>query len=123
MVCTFISDEFRLYICFLPLTNQCKIGGGASGTKFRLTLGLPVGAVINCADNSGAKSIYMIGRMKFGSHLNRLPSACVGDMIIASVKKGKPELRKKSELRSWIMGSWSEKRYIRDLTYSYDIIN
>ena len=30
-------------------------------------------------------------------HLNRLPDAGVGDMVIASVKKGKPELRKKSE--------------------------
>jgi ribosomal protein L14 len=27
--------------------------------------------------------------------LNRLPSAAVGDMIVATVKKGKPELRKK----------------------------
>jgi large subunit ribosomal protein L23e len=30
--------------------------------------------------------------------LNRLPDAGVGDMVVASVKKGKPELRKKSEL-------------------------
>jgi len=63
-------------------------GGGASGTKFRLTLGLPVGAVLNCADNSGAKSIFVIGPFGFGSHLNRLPDAGVGDMIMASVKKG-----------------------------------
>jgi len=27
--------------------------------------------------------------------LNRLPSACVGDMVMATVKKGKPDLRKK----------------------------
>ena len=27
--------------------------------------------------------------------LNRLPAAAVGDMIVATVKKGKPELRKK----------------------------
>ena len=27
--------------------------------------------------------------------LNRLPSAGVGDMVLASVKKGKPDLRKK----------------------------
>ncbi|KAF8874741.1 ribosomal protein L14b/L23e [Infundibulicybe gibba] len=58
---------------------------GASGNKFRMTLGLPVGAVLNCADNSGAKT-----------HLNRLPDAGVGDMVVASVKKGKPELRKKT---------------------------
>ena len=27
--------------------------------------------------------------------LNRLPAACVGDLCLATVKKGKPELRKK----------------------------
>ena len=63
-----------------------------------MTLGLPVGAVLNCADNSGAKSLYIIEPFGFGAHLNRLPDAGVGDMCVCSVKKGKPELRKKSEL-------------------------
>ncbi|KAL0570747.1 60S ribosomal protein L23A [Marasmius crinis-equi] len=61
-----------------------------------LTLGLPVGAVLNCADNSGAKSLYIIEPFGFGARLNRLPDAGVGDMVVASVKKGKPELRKKT---------------------------
>ena len=87
----------RLLTPLIILILTKILGGGASGTKFRLTLGLPVGAVLNCADNSGAKSIYLIGPYGFGSHLNRLPDAGVGDMIMASVKKGKPELRKKSE--------------------------
>ncbi|KAF8504350.1 60S ribosomal protein L17/L23 [Russula emetica] len=73
-----------------------KRGAGTSGNKFRLTLGLPVGAVLNCADNSGAKSLYIIEPYRSGSHLNRLPDAGVGDMVVASVKKGKPELRKKT---------------------------
>lgn len=59
-------------------------------------MGLPVGAVINCADNSGAKSLYVIEPYGTGARLNRLPDAGVGDMFVASVKKGKPELRKKS---------------------------
>jgi len=62
-----------------------------------MTLGLPVGAVLNCADNSGAKSLFLIEPFGFGAHLNRLPDAGVGDMVVASVKKGKPELRKKSQ--------------------------
>lgn len=61
-----------------------------------MSLGLPVGAVINCADNSGAKSLYVIEPYGTGARLNRLPDAGVGDMFVASVKKGKPELRKKS---------------------------
>lgn len=81
-------------------THDLSSGGGASGTKFRLTLGLPVGAVMNCADNSGAKSLFIIEPYGFGAHLNRLPDAGVGDMVVASVKKGKPELRKKSASRS-----------------------
>ena len=52
---------------------------------------------LEVADNSGAKSLFVIEPYGFGSHLNRLPDAGVGDMFVASVKKGKPELRKKSE--------------------------
>jgi large subunit ribosomal protein L23e len=54
--------------------------------------------VLNCADNSGAKSLFIIEPFRSGARLNRLPDAAVGDMVVASVKKGKPELRKKSEL-------------------------
>eukprot|EP01100_Stratorugosa_tubuloviscum_P000249 TRINITY_DN1050_c0_g1_i1.p1 TRINITY_DN1050_c0_g1~~TRINITY_DN1050_c0_g1_i1.p1 ORF type:complete len:141 (-),score=78.37 TRINITY_DN1050_c0_g1_i1:205-627(-) len=67
----------------------------AAGTKFRMTLALPVGAVMNCADNTGAKNLYVIAVTGYHGHLNRLPAACVGDMVMATVKKGKPELRKK----------------------------
>ena len=60
-------------------------------------MGLPTGAVLNCADNSGAKSLYMIEAYGIGARLNRLPVAGVASMFLCSVKKGKPELRKKSE--------------------------
>merc|ERR1712087_315597 len=69
--------------------------GGAAGNKFKLTCGLPVGAVINCADNTGAKNLYIISVKGLGGRLNRLPKAGVGDMVMATVKKGKPELRNK----------------------------
>jgi hypothetical protein len=69
--------------------------GGAAGNKFRMSLGLPVGAVMNCADNSGAKNLYIIAVSGFGARLNRLPAAAPGDMVMCTVKKGKPELRKK----------------------------
>lgn len=70
-------------------------GSGASGNKFRMSLGLPVGAIVNCADNSGARNLYIISVKGFGARLNRLPAASAGDMVMATVKKGKPELRKK----------------------------
>lgn len=53
------------------------------------------GAVMSCADNSGARNLYIISVKGFGARLNRLPAAGVGDMVMATVKKGKPELRKK----------------------------
>ncbi|KAJ9621933.1 60S ribosomal protein L23A [Taxawa tesnikishii (nom. ined.)] len=82
-----------------------------SGNKLKMTLGLPVtvklqeeyeltgfhysGAVMNCCDNSGARNLYIISVKGVGARLNRLPAAGVGDMVMATVKKGKPELRKK----------------------------
>ncbi|GFO22916.1 60S ribosomal protein l23 [Plakobranchus ocellatus] len=69
--------------------------GGSAGGKFRIALGLPVGAVINCADNTGAKNLYVIAVSGIKGRLNRLPAAGSGDMFVATVKKGKPELRKK----------------------------
>jgi len=31
-----------------------------SGNKFRIALALPVAAVMNCADNTGAKNLYVV---------------------------------------------------------------
>lgn len=41
-----------------------------------MTLGLPNGAVLNCADNTGAKNLYIIAVSGIGARLNRLPAAC-----------------------------------------------
>ena len=83
-----------------PATTSKKKerGGIASGTKFRTTLALPVGAVMNCADNTGAKNLYIISVFRRGARLNKIPAASIGDMTLCSIKKGKPELRKKGEL-------------------------
>jgi len=72
-----------------------KRGKGGISNKFRITVALPVGAVINCADNTGAKNLFIISVKRVHGRLNRMPTAGVGDMVMASVKKGKPELRKK----------------------------
>mmetsp|Transcript_25200 Transcript_25200/g.37223 ORF Transcript_25200/g.37223 Transcript_25200/m.37223 type:complete len:144 (-) Transcript_25200:112-543(-) len=67
----------------------------ASGIKHRVAAGLPNAAVVNCADNCGAKSLKIMAVCNIGGRLNRLPKAGSGDMVMVSVKKGKPELRKK----------------------------
>merc|ERR1712059_77680 len=75
--------------------KMAKISRGAPGGKLKMTLGLPVGAVMNCCDDSGARNLYIISVKGIGARLNRLPAGGVGDMVMATVKKGKPELRKK----------------------------
>ena len=86
-----MNSQTRFHVCLV-------LGrGGSSGGKFRISLGLPVGAVINCADNTGGKNLYIIAVKGIKGRLNRLPAAGSGDMVLATVKKGKPELRKKGE--------------------------
>merc|ERR1712166_1227889 len=80
---------------FTTAAKMGREGRGCSGNKLKMTLALPVGAVMNCADNSGAKNLYIISVTRFGARLNRLPAASAGDMVLATVKKGKPDLRKK----------------------------
>ena len=85
--------ELKFYNYIILYTTKGK--KGSSGSKFRISLGLPVGAVINCADNTGAKNLYIIAVKGIKGRLNRLPAAGAGDLVLATVKKGKPELRKK----------------------------
>ena len=53
----------------------CPLALWVPGSKFAMTLGLPVGAIMNCADNSGAKNLYVIAVAGIGARLNRLPAA------------------------------------------------
>merc|ERR1711988_461297 len=66
------------------------------GAKFRISLACPVGAVMNCADNTGGKNLYVIAVYGIRGRLNRLPAACSGDMVLATVKKGKPVKKRKT---------------------------
>lgn len=65
------------------------------GIAGRQQRGLPLGALMPCADNSGAKMISLIGVKAYHGVASRIPSAGIGDMFIASVKKGTPEMRAK----------------------------
>lgn len=60
----------------------------------RIARGLPNGAVIGCADNTGAKRLRVVQVVGYKGRLRRVPSAKVGDMIFVSVRKGSPDLRK-----------------------------
>ena len=60
----------------------------------KITRALPVGCEIQTCDNSGAKVIKMFNVRNLKTVKGRIGSAGVGDLIMASVKKGKPEMRK-----------------------------
>lgn len=62
-----------------------------SGFKVR---GLPVGARVPTCDNSGAKEVQIISVTGHKTVRRRISAAGVGDLIQASVIKGKPEIRK-----------------------------
>jgi len=56
--------------------------------------GLPTGAQLVCIDNTGAKVISVIAVPRYHGTRRRYPSAGIGDLVIASVKKGTPEMRR-----------------------------
>ena len=47
--------------------------------KVKISNCLPVASVMNCADNTGAKNLYMIAVSGCGSRLNGMPVGSVGD--------------------------------------------
>ncbi len=51
-------------------------------------------STIACTDNTGAKELTVISIKGYKGKLKRMPAACVGDMVIVSVGKGNPELRR-----------------------------
>ncbi len=59
-----------------------------------ITRGLLAGSKLVCADNTGAKQLRLINVIGYKGRLRRLPSACVGDMIVVSVTKGSPDLKR-----------------------------
>ena len=59
-----------------------------------VTKGLPVGANVPTCDNSGAKLIQIISVKGYKGVKRRKPSAGVGDVVRAAVKKGRPYMMK-----------------------------
>ena len=66
------------------------------GNKLRMTLGLPMSAVMNCADNSGAKNLYVIAVINIKGRLNKLPSAAPGDPSCARARRASPSCGRRS---------------------------
>lgn len=74
---------------------RALIARGMIGQKPKISRGLPAGSVIRCSDNTGAKELRVIQVMGYKGRLRRVPAASIGDMIVVSVRKGTPDMRKK----------------------------
>lgn len=62
--------------------------------KARMTKGLQKGSLVETCDNSGAKVLRIISVKRAKTVKGRNPSAGVADMVLASVVKGRPDMRK-----------------------------
>ena len=75
--------------------GRATIAKGALGQRQKISKGILAGSVVKCADNTGARAIRVIQVKRYKGRLRRVPKAAVGDMIIVSVRRGTPDLRKK----------------------------
>ncbi len=62
--------------------------------KANMTRAIPVGSLVQTCDNSGAKLLKIFTVVGLNTRKGRLPAAGIGDLVMASVKKGRPDMRK-----------------------------
>jgi large subunit ribosomal protein L14 len=62
--------------------------------KANIVRGIPLGAEIETCDNSGAKVIKVFSVFGHKTMKGQKAAAGVGHLVMAAVKKGKPEMRK-----------------------------
>ena len=71
-----------------------KVGRGIRKFIPRIARGLPIGATLVCADNSGARELKILTVFGYKGNLRKLGKAGIGDRVNVTVTKGKQELRK-----------------------------
>ncbi len=64
--------------------------------KAKVARGIPFGAYLPTCDNSGAKIVRLFSVKQHNTTKGRIQAAGVGDMVLASVKRGRPDMRKQT---------------------------
>ncbi len=64
--------------------------------KAKITKGLQVGSEIETCDNSGAKVVRIFTVIGLKTVKGRVPSCGVGDLVMVSVRRGRPDMRKQT---------------------------
>lgn len=75
--------------------GRALIAKGMIGQRPKISRGILAGSIVKCVDNTGARALRVIQVTRYQGRLRRVPSAAVGDMVIISVRRGTPDMRKK----------------------------
>jgi large subunit ribosomal protein L14 len=87
--------------------------------KASITKVIPVGAYIECADNTGAKTLQVISVFGYKGRRRRKPAAGVGDVVKCSVKEGVVKWRKQM-VRAVIIRQKKEYRRTSGLRVKFE---
>ena len=60
----------------------------------KISGGLTIGSMVNCADNTGARRLKIIQMLGYKGRRRRLPNVGIGDLVIVSCREGTPEMRR-----------------------------
>ena len=60
----------------------------------KISGGLTIGSMVNCADNTGARRLKIIQMIGYKGRRRRLPSVGIGDLVMVSCREGTPEMRR-----------------------------
>ena len=60
----------------------------------KITKAIPCNAKLKCSDNSGGRILNVISVIGYKGRLNRVPTAHIGSMVVCSVTKGTPQMRR-----------------------------
>ncbi len=89
------------------------------GLKSKISKCIPVGTILECADNTGAKTLRLISVIGYGGAKRRYPSAGLGDMVVCSVRAGNVKMRKQV-VRAVIVRQKKEFRRADGLRVSFE---
>jgi len=62
--------------------------------KSKVTKAIPVGSLVETCDNSGAKIVRIFTVVGSKTSKGRVPAAGIADLVMVSVRRGRPDMRK-----------------------------
>ncbi len=88
--------------------------------KAKVVRALPIGAMVNIVDNSGAKKAQIISVIGYKSPRKRLAAAGVGDVVVVAIKKGSVKSLRKNVAYAVIVRQKKEYRRPNGLRVKFE---